>query len=315
MLTAVEISTPCFLACLTHALSTEREEVMGLCLGQAERSSQGEFIAKVWCTSIQERADRRKDRVEVSPEQLAEATAEAERISEQTKINHRIIGWYHSHPHITVLPSHVDVRTQGQYQMLDECFIGLIFSCFHSEAATQTGRIQLTAFQSISIDDRPKHPTRRGEGGVPIIDLEDSSSHESSSHPQESEIHENSTAEFENASRLLGSTRYEQREVPIQIVDPPLPNPTLKLSIDQMIHLQKIFFDEEMSQYRSTLQGSKSGALLNTYCSAVVTKSLVKLLEHGVFPLARALEDRLRQSREKLNKLKLKQQEEKTQRR
>ncbi|XP_024543359.1 lys-63-specific deubiquitinase BRCC36-like [Selaginella moellendorffii] len=31
----------------------------------------------------------------------------------------RVIGWYHSHPHITVLPSHVDLRTQQSFQMLD----------------------------------------------------------------------------------------------------------------------------------------------------------------------------------------------------
>ncbi|XP_075667270.1 uncharacterized protein LOC142636866 isoform X2 [Castanea sativa] len=59
----------------------------------------------------------------------------------------RVIGWYHSHPHITVLPSHVDVRTQAMYQLLDAGFIGLIFSCF-SEDANKVGRIQVIAFQS-----------------------------------------------------------------------------------------------------------------------------------------------------------------------
>ncbi|XP_054792550.1 uncharacterized protein LOC129298165 isoform X2 [Prosopis cineraria] len=59
----------------------------------------------------------------------------------------RVIGWYHSHPHITVLPSHVDVRTQAMYQLLDSGFIGLIFSCY-SEDASKVGRIQVIAFQS-----------------------------------------------------------------------------------------------------------------------------------------------------------------------
>lgn len=80
----------------------------------------------------------------------------------------RVIGWYHSHPHITVMPSHVgedykwyskqptscvliselwkhrpnlakkllvpvDVRTQRMYQMLDPGFVGLIFSCFNED--------------------------------------------------------------------------------------------------------------------------------------------------------------------------------------
>ena len=38
---------------------------------------------------------------------------------------------YHSHPHITVLPSHVDVRTQAMYQKLDEGFVGIIVSAFN----------------------------------------------------------------------------------------------------------------------------------------------------------------------------------------
>ncbi|CAL5199827.1 unnamed protein product [Lathyrus oleraceus] len=59
----------------------------------------------------------------------------------------RVIGWYHSHPHITVLPSHVDVRTQAMYQLLDSGFIGLIFSCYN-EDANKVGRIQVIAFQS-----------------------------------------------------------------------------------------------------------------------------------------------------------------------
>jgi proteasome lid subunit RPN8/RPN11 len=42
----------------------------------------------------------------------------------------RLVCRYHSHPHITVLPSHVDVKTQAAYQMLDEGFVGIIISAF-----------------------------------------------------------------------------------------------------------------------------------------------------------------------------------------
>ena len=72
-----------------------------------------------------------QDRVEASPEQLASAMASAEKLSEDSGIKVRVIGWYHSHPHITVLPSHVDVRTQASYQQLDAGFIGIIFSTFN----------------------------------------------------------------------------------------------------------------------------------------------------------------------------------------
>lgn len=69
--------------------------------------------------------------MEASPEQLASAMATAEELSEGGGPKARVIGWYHSHPHITVLPSHVDVRTQASYQMLDEGFVGIIISAFN----------------------------------------------------------------------------------------------------------------------------------------------------------------------------------------
>jgi hypothetical protein len=53
-----------------------------------------------------------QDRVETSPEQMAACTALAESISSSSGLYTRVVGWYHSHPHITVLPSHVDVATQ-----------------------------------------------------------------------------------------------------------------------------------------------------------------------------------------------------------
>lgn len=72
-----------------------------------------------------------QDRVEASPEQMARCSAKAETFSDETGTLTRVVGWYHSHPHITVLPSHVDVRTQAMYQMLDPGFIGVIISTFN----------------------------------------------------------------------------------------------------------------------------------------------------------------------------------------
>ncbi|KAF3952983.1 hypothetical protein CMV_021522 [Castanea mollissima] len=141
------MSEEVWLTCLTHALSTETEEIMGLLLGDIEYSKNGSVTALIWGASPQTRSDRRKDRVETNPEQLAAASAKAERMSTLAGRTTRVIGWYHSHPHITVLPSHVDVRTQAMYQLLDAGFIGLIFSCF-SEDANKVGRIQVIAFQS-----------------------------------------------------------------------------------------------------------------------------------------------------------------------
>ncbi|XP_017435971.1 uncharacterized protein LOC108342688 [Vigna angularis] len=146
-LTSVKMSEEVWLSCLTHALSTETEEIMGLLFGDIQHSKNGNVIALIWGASPQKRSDRRKDRVETDPKLLAAATALAERMTIATGTTTRVIGWYHSHLHITVLPSHVDVKTQATYQLLDSGFIGLIFSCF-SEDVNKVGRIQVIAFQS-----------------------------------------------------------------------------------------------------------------------------------------------------------------------
>ncbi|KAG6422217.1 hypothetical protein SASPL_118782 [Salvia splendens] len=196
------MSEDVWLTCLTHALSTETEEIMGLLLGDIQSTKNG-VTALIWEALPQPRSDRQKDRVETNPEQLTAASVHAEisfyyisilliplwiLMTMATGTTTRVIGWYHSHPHITVLPSHVepvnpgvlfssefktffctlpysklasshseivfsyqycrDVRTQAMYQLLDPGFIGLIFSCF-SEDAQKVGRIQVIAFQSM----------------------------------------------------------------------------------------------------------------------------------------------------------------------
>ncbi|XP_078004010.1 lys-63-specific deubiquitinase BRCC36 isoform X1 [Phascolarctos cinereus] len=142
---AVHLQSDAFLVALNHALSTEKEEVMGLCLGEVAVSK----VVYIRSVIVLRRSDKRKDRVEISPEQLSAASVEAERLAELTGRPIRVVGWYHSHPHITVWPSHVDIRTQAMYQMMDESFVGLIFSCFVEDKNTKTGRILYTCFQSI----------------------------------------------------------------------------------------------------------------------------------------------------------------------
>ncbi|KAL6761916.1 JAB1/Mov34/MPN/PAD-1 ubiquitin protease-domain-containing protein [Haematococcus lacustris] len=151
MLDRVDVTDEVMLACLTHAMTTEAEEVMGLLMGdiQEEGDGLGTRVARIWMAYPQIRTDRRKDRVESSPEQMARCSAHAERLSRETGVRCRVVGWYHSHPHITVLPSHVDVRTQAMYQLLDPGFVGLIFSVFNNDAGpSKAGRVQITAFQS-----------------------------------------------------------------------------------------------------------------------------------------------------------------------
>lgn len=53
------------------------------------------------------RSDKQPDRVEISPEQLSSAAIEAETLGDRLQRPIQVVGWYHSHPHITVWPSHV----------------------------------------------------------------------------------------------------------------------------------------------------------------------------------------------------------------
>uniref|UniRef100_A0A8C1CUY8 BRCA1/BRCA2-containing complex, subunit 3 n=1 Tax=Cyprinus carpio carpio TaxID=630221 RepID=A0A8C1CUY8_CYPCA len=125
---AVHLESDAFLVCMNHALSTEKEEVMGLCIG--------EQIRKVLRIPKKQTKD---------PHFLNMR----HRLAEMTGRPMRVVGWYHSHPHITVWPSHVDVRTQAMYQMMDQGFVGLIFSCFIEDKNTKTGRVLYTCFQSV----------------------------------------------------------------------------------------------------------------------------------------------------------------------
>jgi hypothetical protein len=99
-------------------------------------------------TCVLERSTRDCDRVEIAPEDLAKAALEAETLSAHYGRTLRVIGWYHSHPHITVQPSHVDVRTQAHYQLMDPQFVGLILSCFSGSSSSSVQAFNLIAFQS-----------------------------------------------------------------------------------------------------------------------------------------------------------------------
>eukprot|EP00929_Paragymnodinium_shiwhaense_P032066 TRINITY_DN17845_c0_g1_i1.p1 TRINITY_DN17845_c0_g1~~TRINITY_DN17845_c0_g1_i1.p1 ORF type:complete len:722 (+),score=169.33 TRINITY_DN17845_c0_g1_i1:119-2167(+) len=131
---------------MTHALLTEREEVMGLLLGDTTEDSN----VDIWASMTLQRSDKQPDRVEISPEQLSEALEFADKLSQDIGKQTRVVGWYHSHPHITVLPSHVDLRTQLQYQTMDKDFIGLIFTAFNTDARAGALRHELMAFRARS---------------------------------------------------------------------------------------------------------------------------------------------------------------------
>jgi JAB1/Mov34/MPN/PAD-1 ubiquitin protease len=70
-----------------------------------------------------------QDRVECGGEQMAEVAQKAEQITKDTGRLTRVVGWYHSHPHITVLPSHIDINTQARpVSQLQTCSTALSMS-------------------------------------------------------------------------------------------------------------------------------------------------------------------------------------------
>lgn len=152
VLKCVHMNGDVYKVCLQHALSTEKEEVMGLLIGEIDENKEAHISALI----MLRRSDKRKDRVEISPEQLSGAAEFAERLAEELQRPMRVIGWYHSHPHITVWPSHVDVRTQLSYQMLDQGFVGIIFSVFSEDKSSKEQEIQVTCFQSVGSHSLPE---------------------------------------------------------------------------------------------------------------------------------------------------------------
>ena len=52
--------------------------------------------ARIWSVSLhrREQAVRSDDRVEISPEQLAAASGEAERLTEELGVHTRVVGWW-----------------------------------------------------------------------------------------------------------------------------------------------------------------------------------------------------------------------------
>jgi BRCA1/BRCA2-containing complex subunit 3 len=126
----VLLSSDVFRGLLVHSFITDQEEVLGLLFG-----SNNEKVVSVWGSVNLKRNCKEKDRVEVEDIQLSEAMDKAEHLSQEISQTSNLIGWFHSHPNITVFPSHVDLRTQLSLQTLGENFIGIIISCFSRDSA------------------------------------------------------------------------------------------------------------------------------------------------------------------------------------
>nr|CAI5833931.1 unnamed protein product [Callosobruchus analis] len=144
-LNKVFLSVDVYAVCTQHALTTEKQEIMGLLIGEVDEDT---YESHITACVILHRSDKQPDRVEISPEQLYTASMHAEQLTKKLEQPMRVLGWYHSHPHITVWPSHVDLRTQWMYQGMDPLFVGLIFSVFQNDSQNKSNHLQVTCFQA-----------------------------------------------------------------------------------------------------------------------------------------------------------------------
>uniref|UniRef100_A0A803LEF4 BRCC36 C-terminal helical domain-containing protein n=1 Tax=Chenopodium quinoa TaxID=63459 RepID=A0A803LEF4_CHEQI len=333
-LTNVKMSEEVWLTCVTHAFSTETEEIMGLLLGDIECSRGGNTTALIWGAAPQTRSDRRKDRVETNPEQLAAASAMAE-IS-------------------FVLVQLISVNSftlcgAAMYQLLDSGFIGLIFSCFN-EDAFKVGRIQAIAFQSLdgkqSYNSRPItiSPVQKNN----IIDVESSLSSDDASRlgsgkgeKPEQDTGDSRTAATKGSDRIGGKfhpdsagnafgdidpmdmsdgmqeamhrshlemsgAEYIRKEIPLDV----LPASSL-LKLDSPLasftDLQRVLYEEEKAAYNQAIsqniRDGKLHPLTFIHHTSTYQASMCKLMEYCLTPAIEALEDHLRENELRLGML------------
>ena len=143
----VNLTNEAYSSILNHALLTENEEIMGLLIGN-EIKKKDYLIINIFATICLTRKCKEKNRVEFDEIQMAQAEEITNEIKNENKIDANVVGWYHSHPKITIPPSNVDLNTQKS-QQYQGTFVGLIVSCFSTDN-NKINKINLIAFQTKS---------------------------------------------------------------------------------------------------------------------------------------------------------------------
>ena len=143
----INLTSDAYSSILNHALLTENEEIMGLLIGN-EIKKKDSLIINIFSTICLTRKCKEKNRVEFDEIQMAHAIEITNEIKKENKIDANVVGWYHSHPKITIPPSNVDLNTQKS-QQYQGTFVGLIVSCFSTDS-NKINKINLIAFQTKS---------------------------------------------------------------------------------------------------------------------------------------------------------------------
>eukprot|EP00210_Caulerpa_lentillifera_P000020 g19.t1 len=223
-------------------------------------------VCKVWRALPQIRTDRRKDRVEPSHEQLVRCVSKAEKLTQTTGLHTRVVGWYHSHPKITVQPSHVDLRTQAQHQSLDPGFIGLIISCFNGDQV-----IRCTAFQST--EDPPGSPEIDEASGIEIQEDMDAEMKEA----LRMSLHEYKASKSTSLTEQL-----HHKEIPIEVVRP---RAGPEYSLMDIAQIHNILEDEEVGAYQKALESQKNvPKLIRLHQGTVFAQGLITIINGVLIP-------------------------------
>jgi len=263
---------------------------MGLLLGRWEQDGAHAIVENAIVLS---RSDRKKDRVEVAYEQLAAASEAADKHSERTGRPCRVIGWYHSHPHITVHPSHVDVKTQGQYQAMDSAFLGLIFSVFSEDPTNLDSTVEVTAFQATMGEDPTAYdPAPNCTCAVAELDAS------SSAIPGAFASHRSTCPVPNHQPSIGGGEQWRCRPVRLSVqANPNAEYPcmpayhSLTEAFRALLRLQDVLFKEEQAAYRGALGVGTGGTgesrfwLQTLNASAVYQRALCDILDSQTLPL------------------------------
>ncbi|XWS11833.1 hypothetical protein CRYUN_Cryun37aG0035000 [Craigia yunnanensis] len=220
----------------------------------------------------------------------------------------RVIGWYHSHPHITVLPSHVDVRTQATYQLLDSGFIGLIFSCF-SEDTNKKFNYDLES--SLSSSKNALMTSGSAKVDSPLQDTGDSRTIEGSSRGGGRSVDlggffTNADANYlgmqeamHRSNLDISGAEYVRKEIPLHV----LPTSSV-LNLDSPLmsftDLQHVLYEEELAAYNQAIlhnmRDGKVHPLSFIHHTSTFQASMCKLIEYCLSPAINALQDRLKEN-------------------
>eukprot|EP00210_Caulerpa_lentillifera_P003874 g3701.t1 len=102
------------------------------------------FVFKIWRALPQVKSHRQMDEAESRHQHLVRCVSKAEKLTQRTGVQTRVIGWYYSQPKNTSPLSHIDLKFQAQHQSLDNGFVELIVSFLYHNQELKCTAYQIT---------------------------------------------------------------------------------------------------------------------------------------------------------------------------